>query len=180
MSGTRNSLACAVALAAALGPFSGTGVARADGPTVSIDIDYLATIDVQLDPPQSVGQRLIFNVVGGTVKGPKISGTIVPPSGDWLIPMPDGSLRLDVRATIKTDEGEFVLTTYSGVIVASKEVTDRLMKGEEVTYKDEYFLTAPTFTTASKTYDWLNKIQAVGKMVRLNGKTLTYDIFSVR
>lgn len=54
------------------------------------------------------------------------------------------------------------------------------MKGEEVTYKDEYFLTAPRFTTASKTYDWLNKTQAIGKMVTVNGKTLKYDIFSVR
>jgi hypothetical protein len=179
MYGTRNNVARA-AFVSAFVLFGMTNGARADGPTVSIDTDYLATLDVQLDPPQIVGQRLIFNVPAGTVKGPKISGSIVQPSGDWLIPMPDGSLRLDVRASIKTTEGDLILVEYSGVIVASKDVSDRVMKGEEVTYKDEYFITAPRFTTASKTYDWLNKIQAVGKMVTLNGKTLKYDIFSVR
>ncbi len=77
---------------------------------------------------------MIFTTASGTLKGPKISGTIVDPSADWLIPMPDGSLRLDVRATIKTGEGEFILTEYNGVIVVTKDVTDRLSKGETITY----------------------------------------------
>jgi hypothetical protein len=157
-----------------------TDPALGDGPTVSIDMEYLGTLEVQLDPPQMVGQRMIFNTTGGTIKGPKIRGTIVDPSGDWLMPMPDGSLRLDVRATIKTAEGEFILVEYNGVIVVSKEVTERLSKDEKITYRDAYFLRAPRFTTASKTYDWLNKTQAIGKMVSMGAKDLKYDIFAVR
>lgn len=111
MNGTRNYLGYA-ALFAAVGLFGNMNTALAEGPTVSIDTDYLGTVDVQLDPPQVVGQRMIFNVSGGTMKGPKISGTVVAPSGDWLIPMPDGSLRLDVRATLKTDDGEFTESLY--------------------------------------------------------------------
>ena len=162
------------------GDLGAMGQALGHGPTVSIDTEYLGTMDVQLDAPQMVGQRMIFNTTGGTIKGPKIRGTIVDPSGDWLMPMPDGSLRLDVRATIKTAEGEFILMEYNGVIVVSKEVTERLSKDEEVTYRDAYFLTAPRFTTASKTYDWLNKTQAIGKMVSMGAKDLKYDIFAVR
>lgn len=82
------------------------------------------------------------------------------PAGDWLTVLPDGSLRLDVRATIKTDDGEIILVTYSGAIAASKEVNDRLNNGEVLTFKDEYFITAPQFTTGSKKYDWLNQIQS--------------------
>jgi hypothetical protein len=175
----RNYLAC-VALFAVFGVLGGRERALAEGPTVSVETAYLGTLELQVASPQAVGQRMVFNIPGGTIKGPKISGTIVEPSGDWATPMPDGSLRLDVRATIKTDEGEFILIEYNGMIVAPKEVSDRMMKGEEVTYKDEYFLSAPRFTTASKTYDWLNKTQAIGKMVTLKGGNLKYDIFSVR
>jgi len=117
----------------------------------------------------------------GTVRGPKINGTIVPPTGDWLIIMPDGSLRLDVRGTIKTDDGEIILVTYSGAFAASKEVMDRFNNGEVITSKDATLITAPQFTTGSKKYEWLNHIQAVGKMVSVqHGVKIKYDLFIVR
>jgi Protein of unknown function (DUF3237) len=47
--------------------------------------------------------------------------------------MPDGSLRLDVRGTIKTDDGEIILVTYSGAFAASKEVNGRFNNGEVLT-----------------------------------------------
>jgi Protein of unknown function (DUF3237) len=151
-------------------------------PTVTIETEYLMTLEAPLDPAfQVVGQRVIVNVpAGGTVHGPKINGTLIPPSGDWLIPMPDGSTRIDVRATIKTDDGELIFVEYNGVIFASKEVNDRFGKGEVITSKDEYFVTAPRFTTASKKYEWINHLQAVGKMVTIQNTKVTYDIFAVR
>lgn len=95
--------------------------------------------------------------------------------------MPDGTLRLDVRATIKTDDGEIILVTYSGAFAVTKEVNDRLNNGEVLTSKDAYFITAPQFTTNSKKYGWLNQIQAVGKMVSLRrAKSIKYDLFIVR
>jgi hypothetical protein len=151
-------------------------------PTVSIETEYLATVEAPLEPAQSAGSRVIVNVpAGGTVRGPKINGTLVPPAGDWLTVMPDGSRRLDVRATIKTDDGEIILVTYSGAIASSKEVNDRFNKGEVLTSKDEYYITAPQFTTGSKKYEWLNQIQAVGKMVSIQrGVKIKYDWFIVR
>jgi hypothetical protein len=153
----------------------------ADGPTVAIQPEYLMTLEAPLDPAfQPMGARLVVNVpTGGTVRGPKIMGKVVPPAGDWLYPMPDGSLRLDVRATIKTDDGQLILVEYGGVIVPSKEVMDRFNKGEVITSKDEYFITAPRFTTASKKYAWLNHIQAIGKMVTVQKTKIVYDIFAI-
>ena len=79
------------------------------------------------------------------------------------------------------NDGEIILVTYSGAIAASKEVNDRLNNGEEITSKDEYFITAPQFTTGSKKYEWLNHIQAVGKMVSFQrGIKIKYDWFIVR
>jgi hypothetical protein len=154
--------------------------APAQSPSVSIETEYLGTMEVQLDAPQMVGPTLIFNVAAGTFKGPKISATFVAPSGDWLNIMPDGSFRLDVRASLKTDDGEAVLVVYNGIIVPNKDATDHFNKGEAITSNDQYFLTAPRFTTASKKYDWLNKLQAVGKMVMLQKGELKYDLFLVR
>src|SRR6516225_2334773 len=152
-------------------------------PTVSVETEYLATVELPVELPQSAGSRVIVNVpAGGTVRGPKINGTLVAPGGDWLTVMPDGSLRLDVRATIKTDDGEIILVTYSGVVANNKEIMDRFNNGEVLTSKDGwYFITAPQFTTGSKKYDWVNQIQAVGKMVSIQrGAKIKYDWFIVR
>lgn len=89
-----------------------------------------------------MGARYIFNITGGTIHGPKINGTLVAPSGDWGMPMPDGGYRLDVRASIKTNDGEFIFVEYSGVAVASKEVNDRYLKSDVVTAKEQYFFSA--------------------------------------
>jgi hypothetical protein len=157
--------------------------AFAQNPSVSVETEYLMTLEAPLDPAfQPMGSRLVVNVpAGGTVHGPKINGALIAPGGDWLYIMPDGSFRLDVRATIKSDDGELILVEYGGIIVASKEVMDRLNKGEVLTSKDyEYFITAPRFTTASKKYAWLNHVQAVGKMVSVQKTKIKYDVFAVR
>lgn len=151
-------------------------------PTVEIRSDYLMTVEAPLDPPQMVGARRVVNVpTGGTVRGPKIAGTIIAPSGDWLYPMPDGSSRLDVRLTIKTDDNELIFMEYSGVMALPKEASERLAKQEPLTHTDGYFIVAPRFTTASTKYAWLNQIQAVGKMVSLQrGHGIKYDIFEIK
>src|SRR5215475_15129747 len=64
-------------------------------PSVEVRAEYLLTIDAQLGSRSAVGQRAIVNVPGGTVRGPNIKGEILPPAGDWLVLMPDGSSRLD-------------------------------------------------------------------------------------
>ena len=175
----KHSMYCLIGFAS-MGLAMTVSEAPAQSPSVSVQTEYLGTLEVQSDAPQAVGSILIVNVTGGTMKGPKINGTVVPPSGDWLNVMPDGSFRLDVRASLKTDDGEFILIAYNGILAPTKDVMDRLNKGEVIASNDLYFLTAPRFTTASKKYDWLNTVQAVGKMVTWQKGKLTYDLFVVR
>ena len=52
------------------------------------------------------GGRLIVPVSGGTFTGPRLKGTIVPPSGDWVVQRPDGSRVLDMRLLLQTDDGQ--------------------------------------------------------------------------
>src|SRR5215467_3960517 len=100
-----------------------TNNALAGGSTTSVQTEYLMTLNAQLDPPQDVDQNLlVVNVpTGGWVEGPRIKGTLMGPGGDWLRAMPSGIFRIDVRVTIKTDDGELIYTSYNGVIQCSKE-----------------------------------------------------------
>jgi hypothetical protein len=158
-------------------------VAQEAKPSVDIRTEYLMTIEAKLGSRVQAGQRVIVDVPGGTVRGPRIKGEIVAPAGDWVYAMPDGSSRLDVRFTIKTDDGEFVYVEYNGVSAPTKGAQDRLAKGEAVTAAEGYgyFITTPRFMTSSPKYAWLNEIQAVGKMVSIQrGVAIKYDVFVVR
>lgn len=152
-------------------------------PSVDIRTEYLMTIEAKLGSRVPVGQRVIVNVLGGTVRGPRLKSEIVAPARDWVFVMPDGSSRLDVRFTIKTDDGEFVFVEYSGISAPTKEAQERLAKGEAITAADGYgyFTTTPRFMTTSATYARSNEIQGVGKMVSIQrGVAIKYDVFAVR
>lgn len=159
--------------------------ASAGGPETSIQTDYLMTLQAPLDAPQAIDQSLmIYNVQpGGWVEGPRIKGKLLGPGADWLRVMPSGVLRLDVRATIQTDDGELIYVSYGGAIQCSKEQADRLNAGEQLKADDCYFVTAPTFQTKSEKYGWLNAVQAAGKMVSLKvgeGSHVRYNIFALK
>lgn len=160
-------------------------IRRADAQTSEVTTEYLMTLFAPLERYPIDSTTVIVNVrPGGWVQGPRIRGTIVPPGGDWVTSRPSGVVRLDVRLLIKTDDGAHVYMTYNGIFVTSTEVTAALNRGEMVTDKTvPYFVVAPTFQTSSANYDWLNKVQAVGKMVELkrgDGYYIKYDIFIVR
>jgi hypothetical protein len=98
--------------------------------------------------------------------------------------VPSGALRLDVRATLKTDDGALIYLSYSGIVQHSAESTEKLNKGEPLTMQEmPYFITTPTFQTAAPKYAWLNSVQAIGKAVALKlGEDgyVKYDVFIVR
>jgi Protein of unknown function (DUF3237) len=154
--------------------------------TTKISTEYLMTVYAPLEPVRAVDSSLyIYNVKpGGWAKGPKINGVLVPPGGDWLRVMPSGVSRLDVRVTIKTDDGALIYMSYNGIIKDTKESEARADKGEVMTSKDHYFVIAPTLETSAEKYDWLNGVQCIGKIVEdktdKNDSYVRYDIFVVR
>jgi hypothetical protein len=151
-------------------------------PTTSIQTEYLMTLRGSLEPAQVIdSSRVAVNVPGGVVEGPRLKGKILPPAGDWGYILPSGVFRLDVSATIQTDDGEIIYVSYNGIWQRSKEVNDKFNNGETITSTDCYFFSAPTFQTKSEKYGWLNGVQAIGKMVEIKrGDHITYDIFVVK
>jgi len=151
--------------------------------TTRIATEYLMTLYAPLAPGQAIDSSLyVYDVrPGGWVKGPKIKGTLIAPGGDWFRVLPSGVSRLDVRATIKTDDGALIYISYNGVFKDSPQTEERAAKGEVLTADDLYFVIAPTLQTSAPKYDWLNGVQCIGKMVSYkNDAYVKYEIFMVR
>ena len=150
-----------------------------------IETTYLMTLHAPIaSPPRPVDSVLTIFRAGdhGWAKGPRISGTIIQPTADWLRAMPSGCLRVDARMTIQTDDGALIYVAYNGVISVPGEDFERMSRGETLTSDDVYFIIAPTFETAHEGYAWLNPVQAVGKVVAVRGGDegfVRYDVFAI-
>lgn len=172
------------AFSLALALFSLNATAHAQ--TTQVSTEYLMTVDLPTERVAVDNALTVVNILpGGTVKGPNISGKVLPPGGDWVRVMPSGVLRLDVRLTIETDDGALIYMTYGGVVVGSKETSDALARGEVLGENGfPYFVTTPQFQTSSPKYDWLNKLQGVGKVAAIKRTKeesyVRYDIYALR
>ena len=163
------------------------GLPAARAQTTQPQFEYLMTYKAILEPAYAIDNTLlIVNVLsGGWARGPNISGSFIQPGGDWLRVMPSGALRLDVRATLQTDQGDLLYISYNGVIQHTEASGAKLGAGEKFTYKDiGYFVTAPTIQTSSKKYDYLNRVQLINKFVEArlskDESYVIYDVFIVR
>src|SRR4051795_1749389 len=90
------------------------------------------------------GHRRIATVSGGTFKGERMNGTVqAPPGGDWILVRPDGTMVLDVRLTLETDDNQLVYMSYRGLRHGPKDVMARLNAGEAVDPATYYFRSTP-------------------------------------
>lgn len=131
-----------------------------------INAELLFDIQIGVQPPQMLastpfGNRRIVYVTGGNFEGPRLKGQVVPGGGDWILERADGSLQLDVRITLQTDDDALIYMTYRGIRHGPAEVIERLNNGESVDPSEYYFRTTPFFETGSEKYGWLNRIVAV-------------------
>jgi len=109
---------------------------------------FLLRLVLQAMPPNTVGNRLIVSVAGGSFEGPRLKGTIVSPSGDWIVRRPDGANVLDVRLLLQTDDREKIYMSWRG-----------LARPLEGTLRARI---TPVFETGAGRYSWLNDVVSVG------------------
>jgi hypothetical protein len=131
-----------------------------------IKTKFLFAVTITVDPPlflgtTPLGDRRIVQITGGHFEGPRLRGTVLAGGSDWIIERADGALQLDVRATLRTEDGALINMTYRGVRHGPAPVIERLNRGAPVDPSEYYFRTAPFFETSAAAYLWLNKIVAV-------------------
>ena len=134
-----------------------------------------ATMDVGEGP---FGTRIIYNVSGGKFEGPKLKGTLrLGAAGDWLLTDSKGVSRLDVRATMETDDGALLYLTYKGISRPEPGKPEPAADAP-TEYGDLYFMTAPGIETGDERYAWLNNLICVAE-----GKTtsdgVAYRVYAV-
>ena len=149
-----------------------------------IETRKLFTMSVEVETPLQmigatpVGERRIAKITGGTFEGSELKGRILPGGGDWLLLRADGVLKLDVRATLETDDGTLIYMTYRGYRHGPAAVMERLDKGIKVDPSEYYFRVTPFFETVGEKYSWLNRTIAVGKGHRLKSGPV-YEIYQI-
>ena len=113
------------------------------------------------------GTKVVATVTAATFVGPKINATAPEgvAAGDWLTILANGSFALDVRFSLKTDDGADIYVTYTGFGTPNGDGTASIR-------------TAPRFETGDERYAWLNNLFTVAI-----GKTtpdgVEYDIYAV-
>jgi TonB family protein len=141
----------------------------AEGPRAP-EFEYLGTLRAETGTRTVVengpqGTRTIVQVVGGRFEGPRLKASVQTPAGDWITNRADGTYRLDVRLTLKTDDGGLILVTYNGI--------------GQTTNAGASLRIAPLFETGDPRYVWLTRLQAVGVGER-SGTTVKYNIYALK
>ena len=133
-------------------------------------LKFMATLTAQLgdqivvgDGPK--GSRVVIDVPSVSLVGDKINASLAThDAADWLTLSEDGQLgALDVRMTLKTDDGAFIYVEYQG----------------RANMQSGVIATAPTFQTSHEKYLWLNRIQAVAAGQLDSDGQLVYSLYEV-
>jgi hypothetical protein len=136
-----------------------------------LDVEYLGRLTIVRGEAAVLrgapsGTRLVAGLVGGELEGPRLRATVAQaPGGDWATRRADGSLRIDARLLLVTDDGAQVLMTYLGVGVRA---------GETFAIR-----AAPLFETGDERYAWLNGVQAVG-YGELTEDGVVYELYALK
>ena len=122
----------------------------------------LMILRVTVATPQNIGAvpygtRRTVPITGGDFEGPWLRGSVLPGgSADWLLLRADGVLELDLRATLRTEDGALISMRSFGLRHGPPEVMEALARGEAVEPAAYYFRTTPRFDTSHPAYAFLN------------------------
>jgi hypothetical protein len=103
------------------------------------------------------GEARIVPILGGTVSGPGLSGTILPGGADEQRVRADGLTRIHARYVIRATDGALIRVDSQGLRHAPPEVMAAMTRGERVDPALVYFRTVIRFETAAEAHDDLNR-----------------------
>lgn len=166
----RRFLAFLAAVVAGLSSASiGKQAAAQSAPAPTLTYAFSARIDVAAPIEQGQidgGQKRFIPITGGTVSGPKLSGTVLAGGGDWQTIFAGGVTRLHAQYFLKASDGTVIGIVNDGVRVASADVTQKIARGEAVDPGSYYFRATPVFDPPPGAHAWLRAKTFVGRGIR--------------
>jgi len=160
-----------------------TAIASLPAALQSVNLRPLFTMTVDVPAAHAPGgpagaERRIGDIGGGTFRGERLSGSILPGGTDWQTARADGAIILDARIILRTDDEALIAMSYGGIRHASPEIAARILRGEEVDPGSYYFRTTASFSTSAPRYEWLNRVIALGTGHRFATGPI-YNIFEM-
>lgn len=143
----------------------------APAPELTPKLTYAFSMRIELLPPIEQGEidgarQRFIPITGGTITGPRLTGTVLPGGGDWQQIHPGGLAVVHAKYHLKASDGTVIAIDNQGVRVASAEVTEKLAKGVDVDPAAYYFRTTPVFEVADGPHAWLRRATFVARGIR--------------
>lgn len=110
-----------------------------------------------------LGNRQYFDVIGGTLEGPRLSGKLLGSGIDWMLVGDDGFMRMDVRIQIETNDGAVICAHYFGPAEANDKMRRALGASEPTDFRDQRIRTHWLLETGDPRYTWVNQSVFVGE-----------------
>jgi hypothetical protein len=149
--------------------------------------EFLFDLEINLNTAQVIGPvltgtRIIFPFKDGFVKSDKINGKILACSGEWGLVLNSTTFKIDVRATVETDDGALIYITYSGYNHTDEKKFAMISAGKvnELSPSDYYFRTNVSFETSSPQHNWLNYTVAIGVGRFPEPGKVAYRIYAIK
>jgi hypothetical protein len=147
-------------------------------------LEPLLRAEITLDAPQELGdtprgRRRIIAITGGSFRGERLAGRVLPGGADWQVIRADGVAELDARYTLETADGELIYVRNFGYRHGPAQVMRRLAAGESVDPALYYMRTTPRFETGAERYRWLNGTICVATGAR-RPDAVELDVYEVK
>ncbi|MEX5296515.1 DUF3237 family protein [Kocuria sp. CPCC 205268] len=140
----------------------------APGTPVAPPLEHVATIEVDVDAPITVGAtvdgvRRVVPIRGGRVHGPGLTGRVLDVGADFQqYPTPDVAY-LVADYVVELDDGHHVLVQNRALRTGSAEDLRKVMAGETVDPARIHFRCVPRLTAdEAGPHAWLNRTLFIG------------------
>jgi len=124
------------------------------------------------------GERRYVPLLGGTVAGPELNGTIVEGGVDWQVNRDDGVLDIAAHYVIRTADGALIEVQSDGMRHGAPEVMARLARGDAVARDEYFFRTLMCFQTGAPQWLHLNKVMALAVGQR-QARLVVLDVYRI-
>ncbi|WP_298289893.1 DUF3237 domain-containing protein [Novosphingobium sp.] len=134
-----------VATVLAFGPVTASA---ADPAPPALRFVFEERVDLETPEPAGEGPRGAGNrigLLGGTVKGPRLNGTILPGGADWQLIRKDGCAEIVADYFIRADDKSLIHIRNVGLACPPGQA------------REAYARANPVFTAPVGPHDWLNK-----------------------
>jgi hypothetical protein len=130
------------------------------------------------------GQRRFVQVSGGSFRGVRLKGQVMPVGADIALIRDDNVFETNVHMLMNTDDQEMIYMSYTGRFHGPSGFIERLVNRDPTIQQGDFYLwNAVFFETSAEKYRWLNGILAVSTGLPLpkseRGIGMKYEVFEL-